>query len=67
MFSRVKKWFGKKGGGQSPGLEGLDCTQDAPRFLLVECRKRETPRNPIAPRHDAVAKLSHHDVPFRAR
>ena len=48
-------------------LQGLDFTRHAPRFLLVECRERETMQNFLAPRYEAVAELSHHDVLFRAR
>ena len=48
-------------------LKGLDFARHAPRFLLVECRERETIQNFLAPRYEAVAELSHHDVLFRAR
>ena len=48
-------------------LKGLDFTRHAPRFLLVECRERETMQNFLAAHYEAVAELSHHDVLFRAR
>ena len=48
-------------------LKGLDFPRHAPRFLLVECRERETMQNFLAPHYEAVAELSHHDVLFRAR
>ena len=48
-------------------LKGLDFARHVPRFLLVECRERETIQNFLAPRYEAVAELSHHDVLFRAR
>ena len=48
-------------------LRGLDFARHAPRFLLVECRERETIANFLAPHYEAVAELSHHDVLFRAR
>ena len=48
-------------------LKGLDFARHVPRFLLVECRERETMQNFLAPHYEAVAELSHHDVLFRAR
>ena len=48
-------------------LKGLDLARHAPRFLLVECRERAALENYLAPRYEAVAEPSHHDVLFRAR
>ncbi len=48
-------------------LKGLDFARHVPRFLLVECRDRAIIENFLAPRYEAVAVLSHHDVLFRAR
>lgn len=48
-------------------LKGIDFTRHLPRFLLVECRERETIENFLKSRYEAIADLSHHDVLFRAR
>jgi hypothetical protein len=48
-------------------LKGLDFTQHAPRFMLIEARFRQEIDDYVAPLYDVVAELSYHDVLYARR